>query len=93
VLSDSWGWTENDRILNVLPLHHVHGIVNVLGCSLWNGAECVMKEKFSPKEVWKEMINEENSITSFMAVPTIYYSLIKYYEDGSLFNDTHHSKD
>ena len=25
----------DDRILLVLPLHHVHGIVNVLCCALW----------------------------------------------------------
>ncbi len=30
MLEAAWGWTENDRILSVLPLHHVHGIVNVL---------------------------------------------------------------
>jgi malonyl-CoA/methylmalonyl-CoA synthetase len=25
----AWQWTHNDRILQFLPLHHVHGIVNV----------------------------------------------------------------
>jgi long-subunit acyl-CoA synthetase (AMP-forming) len=34
-LIEAWGWTGDDRILLVLPLHHVHGIVNVVGCSLW----------------------------------------------------------
>ena len=37
-LVEAWGWTRDDRILLVLPLHHVHGIVNVLGCALWSGA-------------------------------------------------------
>ena len=28
------------QIINPLPLHHVHGVVNVLGCAMWSGAEC-----------------------------------------------------
>lgn len=47
----AWGWTENDCILHVLPLHHVHGVINVLSCSLWVGATCVMLQDFHPKEV------------------------------------------
>ena len=34
----AWEWTRDDRALLVLPLHHVHGIVNVLGCALAAGA-------------------------------------------------------
>lgn len=29
-LVHAWGWSHEDRILHVLPLHHVHGITNVL---------------------------------------------------------------
>lgn len=32
VLHDAWGWTSSDRILNFLPLHHVHGLYNVFFC-------------------------------------------------------------
>ena len=39
-LVEAWGWTAEDRILHVLPLHHIHGIINVLGCALWSGACC-----------------------------------------------------
>ncbi|TPX37172.1 hypothetical protein SmJEL517_g00793 [Synchytrium microbalum] len=28
-LVQAWKWTKNDRILHVLPLHHIHGIINV----------------------------------------------------------------
>src|SRR5262249_50303120 len=34
-LVEAWAWSADDRILLVLPLHHVHGIVNVTLCSLW----------------------------------------------------------
>jgi malonyl-CoA/methylmalonyl-CoA synthetase len=81
VLADFWKWDENDNILNVLPLHHLHGIINILDCALWSGALCEMHSKFSSKEVWKAFLRDENVLTLFMAVPTIYYNLISYYEN------------
>ncbi|TKC38599.1 hypothetical protein EI555_010136, partial [Monodon monoceros] len=42
-----WAWTKDDVILHVLPLHHVHGVVNKLLCPLWVGATCVMLPEFS----------------------------------------------
>ena len=76
-LIEAWGWSASDRILNVLPLHHVHGIVNVLSCALWSGAECEMLPKFDPAKVWENFIAKD--FTLFMAVPTIYSSLINYW--------------
>jgi len=73
-LVQAWGWTEDDYILNVLPLHHVHGIVNVLLCALWSGAKCEMTPKFDADAVWGEFIQNDYSL--FMAVPTIYSRLI-----------------
>jgi len=37
-LVEAWEWSADDRILLCLPLHHVHGIINVVGCALWSGA-------------------------------------------------------
>ncbi len=37
----------------VLPLHHVHGVVNVVTCALWAGAICEMMPKFDSAKVWK----------------------------------------
>ena len=48
---EAWGWTVNDVILHVLPLHHVHGVVNVLMTALYCGATCKMLPKFDAKEV------------------------------------------
>lgn len=47
----SWEWTSNDVILHVLPLHHVHGIANVLLTPLACGAVCVMEPKFDAHRV------------------------------------------
>lgn len=50
-LVHAWAWTKNDVILHVLPLHHVHGVVNKLLCPLWVGATCVMLPEFSAQQV------------------------------------------
>ena len=58
-------------------MHHVHGIVNILNCALWAGADCHMHtNKFNSKEVFDRLTNED--FTLFMAVPTIYSNLSNY---------------
>jgi malonyl-CoA/methylmalonyl-CoA synthetase len=77
----AWEWQESDRILHVLPLHHIHGIVNVLLCALWVGGECYMLSKFDPEVVWNRFCDRD--LTLFMAVPTIYVKLITAWEKAS----------
>jgi malonyl-CoA/methylmalonyl-CoA synthetase len=77
-LVEAWEWTREDRILNVLPLHHIHGVVNVLTCALWSGATCEMLPRFDAKAVWDRMAC--GGPTLFMAVPTIYVKLIAAWE-------------
>jgi len=38
-------------ILHVLPLHHVHGVINKLLCPLWVGATCIMLPEFRAQMV------------------------------------------
>jgi malonyl-CoA/methylmalonyl-CoA synthetase len=73
-LLTAWEWTANDNALLVLPLHHVHGIVNVLGSALAAGARCEMLPQFEPETAWSRLASGE--VTVFSAVPTIYYRLI-----------------
>ena len=77
-LVDAWEWTAEDRTLLVLPLHHVHGIVNVVACALWAGAGCRMLPRFDAAETWSRI--ELGRLTVFMAVPTIYRRLIAAWE-------------
>lgn len=80
-LVHKWAWTKDDVILHVLPLHHVHGVVNKLLCPLWVGATCVMLPEFSAQLVWEKFLSSEAPrINVFMAVPTIYSKLMDYYE-------------
>lgn len=77
-LVEAWAWSDADRILLVLPLHHIHGIVNVICCSLWSGAVCEMADGFDAQRVWERFA--EGGLTLFMAVPTIYHRLIGAWE-------------
>ena len=77
-LIDAWKWTSADATVCVLPLHHVHGVVNVVSCSLWAGATCEFMPNFSEKAIF-DLITDER-INVFMAVPTIYFKLINYWE-------------
>ncbi len=77
-LVTAWEWRADDWVLLVLPLHHVHGIINVLSCALWAGARCEMLAKFDAEQVWGRIAAGE--LTLFMAVPTIYGKLITAWE-------------
>ena len=78
-LVGAWGWSSDDRILHVLPLHHVHGIVNALCCALWAGATCEFGDP-APAAVWERLASGE--VTLFMAVPTVYARLIRAWEQA-----------
>ena len=80
-LINAWEWSPDDHILHVLPLHHVHGIINVLTCALWSGAKCEMLPGFDPETVWDRLIL--GNVSLFMAVPTIYVKLISAWEAAS----------
>src|SRR5271166_4522013 len=92
-LVDAWEWSCDDRILLCLPLHHVHGIINIVSCALWSGATCEMLPRppqqaqnqrssgapgFDAEAVWQRIASGE--LTLFMAVPTIYVRLIVAWE-------------
>ena len=73
-LVNAWEWNENDQIPLILPLHHIHGIINSLSCPLWIGAKVDILGAFEVEKVVKAVC--ENDYTVFTAVPTIYFSLI-----------------
>jgi len=77
-LVKAWSWSADDRILLVLPLHHVHGILNVVCCALWSGATCEMLPAFDADATWDAIAS--GRLTLFMAVPTIYRKLIDVYD-------------
>jgi len=80
-LISAWEWMASDHILHVLPLHHIHGIINALSCALWAGATCEILPTFDAAKVWSRFLSGD--VTLFMAVPTIYIKLIEAWEQAS----------
>lgn len=70
----AWAWSASDHIPLFLPLHHIHGLVNVLACALWSGASVEMLGEFDAEHVLERV--SANAFTVFMAVPTIYVKLV-----------------
>ena len=79
-LVTAWEWTSSDRTLLVLPLHHVHGIINVVGCAVASGATLEILRRFDAETTWDRLASGE--ITVFTAVPTIYRRLIQSWEQA-----------
>jgi malonyl-CoA/methylmalonyl-CoA synthetase len=77
-LAMAWQWTENDVLLHVLPLFHVHGLNVATVGSLLTGASIHMHDKFTPARAWDAI--EQKHCTLFMAVPTIYQRLVNEWE-------------
>ncbi len=80
-LVEAWEWSAGDRIVLCLPLHHVHGIINVVCCALWSGAACEMLPRFDANAAWDSIAS--GSVTLFMAVPTVYAKLIAAWDEAS----------
>ena len=80
-LVEAWDWSADDCVLLCLPLHHVHGIINVVSCALWSGATCQMLPRFDANTMWDRIAG--GSVTLFMAVPTVYAKLIAAWDAAS----------
>ena len=74
-LHQAWGWREDDVLLHVLPLFHVHGLTVALHGALNAGATAVLLPKFHPEETLELL--EKYPCTLFMAVPTIHRKLLE----------------
>ncbi|MEM7799323.1 MAG: AMP-binding protein [Chloroflexota bacterium] len=75
-LHNAWGWREDDVILHVLPIFHVHGLSVALHGALHAGGTAVMLPKFETQLALDTIVNKR--CTVFMAVPTIHKRLVEY---------------
>ena len=80
-LVQAWEWSASDCIPLCLPLHHIHGIINVLCCALWSGARIEPFARFDLPLILDRV--RANAYTLFMAVPTIYVKLIQALESAT----------
>jgi malonyl-CoA/methylmalonyl-CoA synthetase len=80
-LVTAWEWSAADRLLLVLPLHHIHGILNGLRSALATKALCEIHPHFDVDHTWSRLASGE--ITVFTAVPTMYQRLITAWDAAS----------
>jgi malonyl-CoA/methylmalonyl-CoA synthetase len=74
-LHAAWGWEQEDILLHVLPVFHVHGLVVALHGALHAGATTIMPVRFDPATALATL--EQRRCTVFMAVPTIHRRLVE----------------
>ena len=77
------------RLMCVLPIHHVNGIVATLVTPLLVGASTVLNRAFSVRHFWERVVRERVNIVS--VVPTLLQFLLEYGRQqqatGSLFGE------
>jgi malonyl-CoA/methylmalonyl-CoA synthetase len=71
LLQAAWGWRQDDVLLHVLPLHHMHGLAISLLSAIGAGATTRFLPAFDAAKTWDAM----EHATVFMAVPTIHAKL------------------
>lgn len=74
-LHKAWGWQEDDVLLHVLPIFHVHGLVVALHGALNAGATALLMPKFEAVPALETLVDRR--CTVFMAVPTIHRMLLE----------------
>ena len=73
------GWqaiTGNQRMMCVLPIHHVNGIVVTIMTPLYVGGSTVLNRRFSVSHFWERVAREGVNVVS--VVPTLLQFLIEY---------------
>jgi malonyl-CoA/methylmalonyl-CoA synthetase len=73
-LQVAWGWRDDDLLLHVLPIFHVHGLLVALQGALHAGATTILHAKFDPLRTLQTL--QDLHCTVFMAVPTIHRRLV-----------------
>ncbi|HJT65683.1 MAG TPA: long-chain fatty acid--CoA ligase [Pyrinomonadaceae bacterium] len=79
-ISQWLGFTENDRLLTIMPLFHMNAVSVTTMSALYAGGSTVVSQKFSASRFWN--IISDYQITSFGSVATMLSMLLGTYPDG-----------
>jgi long-chain acyl-CoA synthetase len=74
------GFTEQDRLLTIMPLFHMNAVSVTTMTPLYAGASTVVSPKFSASRFWQ--IISDYEITSFGSVATMLSMLLSTYPNG-----------
>ncbi|RJE20527.1 AMP-binding enzyme [Aspergillus sclerotialis] len=85
-LLKAWKYSPQDRLLHLLPLHHIHGTVNAILTPIVAGSSIEFMYPFNPDAVWNRLAapftgEQKEKITFLTAVPTIYNRLMSTFSD------------
>lgn len=85
-LLEAWKYTPQDRLLHLLPLHHIHGVVNAIITPIFAGSSIEFMYPFNNDQVWRRLAapflpstepsTAKSKITFLTAVPTVYNKLM-----------------
>jgi long-chain acyl-CoA synthetase len=79
-ISEWLGFTEQDRLLTIMPLFHMNAVSVTTMSALYAGGSTVVSPKFSASRFWN--IISDYQITSFGSVATMLSMLLSTYPDG-----------
>ena len=79
-ISNWLGFTEDDRLLTIMPLFHMNAVSVTTMSALYAGGSTVISPKFSASQFWK--IISDYQVTSFGSVATMLSILLNTYPDG-----------
>ncbi|EED21800.1 AMP-binding enzyme, putative [Talaromyces stipitatus ATCC 10500] len=85
-LIEAWEYSPKDHLLHLLPLHHIHGIVNALLVPALAGSAIEFMHPSSPDAIWRRLAepflpNQKpgpEKINFLTGVPTLYTRLMSY---------------
>src|SRR5437773_9098008 len=79
-ISQWLNFTENDRLLSIMPLFHMNAVSVTTMSALYAGGSTVISPKFSASKFWN--IISDYQITSFGSVATMLSILLNNYPNG-----------
>ncbi|MGQ0811681.1 MAG: class I adenylate-forming enzyme family protein [Nitrospiraceae bacterium] len=82
-IADWHDFRPNDRLMCVLPIHHVNGIVVTLMTPFYYKGGAVLNRKFKAGSFWRRLHQEK--ITSVSVVPTLLEFLLEADEDTTAY--------
>ncbi len=83
-IAASQGFCVTDRLMCVLPIHHVNGIVVTLITPLYCKGSLVLNRRFKTHSFWRRLHDEQ--VTSVSVVPTLLEFLLDADEDITTYN-------
>jgi len=77
-IAQYWRFTPEDRLLNCLPLYHIHGLSFACHTALVCGCETLLEDRFHPRQTMKKM----RQATVFYGIPPFHYAFLRRPEFG-----------